>query len=69
MFPDETFDFVYSYAVFQHIPSREVVIQYLRETHRVMKTGGLARLQFNGLPQGGGVRTTPGPARDSLPAN
>jgi ubiquinone/menaquinone biosynthesis C-methylase UbiE len=55
LFPEETFDFVYSYAVFQHIPSREVVMQYLRETHRVMKTGGLARLQFNGLPQGGGV--------------
>ena len=54
-FPDETFEFVYSYAVFQHIPSREVVVQYLRETHRVMKTGGLARLQFNGLPQGGGT--------------
>jgi len=31
MFPDEKFDFVYSYAVFQHIPSREVVFQYLRE--------------------------------------
>lgn len=55
MFPNETFDFVYSYAVFQHIPSREVVIQYLREAHRVMKTGGLARLQFNGLPQGAGA--------------
>jgi SAM-dependent methyltransferase len=53
LFPDETFDFVYSYAVFQHIPRREVVLQYLRETHRVMKTGALARLQFNGLPQGG----------------
>lgn len=52
LFPDETFEFVYSYAVFQHIPRREVVIQYLRETHRVMKVGGLARLQFNGLPQG-----------------
>lgn len=54
-FPEETFEFVYSYAVFQHIPTREVVIQYLRETQRVMKTGGLARLQFNGLPQGGGA--------------
>jgi len=53
LFPGETFEFVYSYAVFQHIPSREVVLQYLKETHRVMKTGGLARLQFNGLPQGG----------------
>ncbi len=36
-FADESFDFVYSYAVFQHIPSRDVVFEYLRETHRVMK--------------------------------
>src|SRR5579863_1317276 len=33
-FPDETFDFVYSYAVFQHVPSREVIAAYMRETHR-----------------------------------
>ena len=39
MFPDEKFDFVYSYAVFQHIPSRDVVFQYLREARRVLKTG------------------------------
>jgi hypothetical protein len=52
-FEEESFDFVYSYAVFQHIPSREVVFQYLREIRRVLKTGGLARLQFNGLPRGG----------------
>src|SRR5689334_15201902 len=38
IFPDEKFDFVYSYAVFQHIPSREVVLQYLREARRVLKT-------------------------------
>src|SRR6185369_11878553 len=43
-FPDETFDFVYSYAVFQHVPSREIVAAYMRETHRVLKTGGWARL-------------------------
>jgi SAM-dependent methyltransferase len=53
LFETGTFDFVYSYAVFQHIPSRDVVFEYLRETHRVMKTGGLARFQFNGLPQAG----------------
>src|SRR6202790_2553095 len=29
-FADESFEFIYSYAVFQHIPSREVVYQYLR---------------------------------------
>ncbi len=50
IFPDEKFDFVYSYAVFQHIPSREVVFQYLREARRVLKTGGILRCQLNGLP-------------------
>ena len=49
-FPDERFDFVYSYAVFQHIPSREVVFQYLSEARRVLKTGGILRCQINGLP-------------------
>jgi len=51
MFADESFDFVYSYAVFQHIPSREVVLGYLRETWRVLKPGGYMRCQINGLPE------------------
>jgi SAM-dependent methyltransferase len=50
LFPDEKFDYVYSYAVFQHIPSRDVVFQYLREGRRVLKTGGILRCQVNGLP-------------------
>jgi SAM-dependent methyltransferase len=50
MFPDGKFDFVYSYAVFQHIPSREVVLQYLREARRVLAPGGILRCQINGLP-------------------
>ncbi|MBS1829638.1 MAG: methyltransferase domain-containing protein [Acidobacteria bacterium] len=49
-FADESFDFVYSYAVFQHIPSREVVDSYLREARRVLRTGGLFWFQVNGLP-------------------
>jgi SAM-dependent methyltransferase len=49
-FADDWFDFVYSYAVFQHIPSLEIVLGYLRETHRVLKPGGLVRCQINGLP-------------------
>lgn len=49
-FANDSIDFVYSYAVFQHIPRREVVLEYLREVQRVLKPGGLARLQFNGLP-------------------
>jgi 2-polyprenyl-3-methyl-5-hydroxy-6-metoxy-1,4-benzoquinol methylase len=50
-FPADHFDFVYSYAVFQHIPSADVVFSYLRETIRVLKPGGFARLQINGLPK------------------
>lgn len=46
------FDFVYSYAVFQHIPSREVVLSYFAEMRRVLKDGGIARFQLNGLPPG-----------------
>jgi SAM-dependent methyltransferase len=57
-FADETFDFAYSYAVFQHIPSREVVLTYLKEIRRVLKTGGIARLQFNGLAEGIGKHDT-----------
>ncbi len=49
-FPGASFDFVYSYAVFQHIPSREVVINYLHEARRVLRTGGILRCQLNGLP-------------------
>ncbi len=50
-FAAESVDFVYSYAVFQHIPSREVVLNYLRETWRVLRLGGLIRCQINGLAQ------------------
>ena len=49
-FADGSFDFVYSHAVFQHIPSRDVVLDYLQETRRVLKPGGIFHGQFNGLP-------------------
>src|SRR5271169_2223132 len=47
-FADDSFEFVYSYAVFQHIPSRDVVIEYVREIRRVLKPGGVFHGQFNG---------------------
>jgi SAM-dependent methyltransferase len=50
-FEDGSFDFVYSYAVFQHIPSREVVFRYIDEALRVLRPGGLLRCQLNGLPE------------------
>jgi SAM-dependent methyltransferase len=52
-FADDSFDFCYSYAVFQHIPSREVVLHYLREAWRVLKPGSILKCQLNGLPDRG----------------
>src|SRR5208283_4983187 len=49
-FADASLDFIYSYAVFQHIPSRDVVLSYMREARRVLRPGGIFRAQFNGLP-------------------
>jgi SAM-dependent methyltransferase len=49
-FADDSFDIVYSYAVYQHIPSRDVVLEYMRETRRVLKPGGIFRGQYNSLP-------------------
>lgn len=58
LFPDQHFDFVYSYAVFQHIPSADVVFSYLREAVRALRPGGVARLQLNGLPKSSRAYTT-----------
>ena len=49
LFADDSFDFIYSYAVFQHIPSKEVVFSYLADAARVLKPGGLMRFQANNL--------------------
>lgn len=49
LFPDAHFDFVYSYIVFQHIPSREIVLNYLREAKRVLRAGGVLCCQLRGV--------------------
>jgi len=59
-FADDSFEFVYSYAVFQHIPSREVVLEYMREVRRVLKPGGIFCGQFNGLPHAADPNTWSG---------
>jgi SAM-dependent methyltransferase len=59
-FAGRSFDFVYSYAVFQHIPSRAVVLEYMHEISRVLKPGGIFRGQFNGLPHSGAPDTWSG---------
>jgi ubiquinone/menaquinone biosynthesis C-methylase UbiE len=59
-FADESFEFVYSYAVFQHIPSRDVVLEYMREIRRVLKPGGIFHGQFNGLANASDTNTWSG---------
>jgi len=41
-------DFAFSMIVFQHIPSREVVENYVREVHRLLRPGGLFKFQVQG---------------------
>ena len=45
---DATLDFVTSFIVFQHVPSRAAVYRYLREAGRVLKGGGILRFQVDG---------------------
>lgn len=49
-FPDNFFDKVYSIAVLHHIPSKELRIQFLRETKRVLKPGGTVILSVWNFP-------------------
>ena len=46
--PDKYFDLAFSYLVFQHIPSRAVIENYVREAARVLKPGGAFQFQLNG---------------------
>jgi SAM-dependent methyltransferase len=47
--PDASVDFVFSFAVFQHVPDRGAVLNYFAETARVLCPGGVFRLQMKGL--------------------
>ncbi|HKD06600.1 MAG TPA: methyltransferase domain-containing protein [Bryobacteraceae bacterium] len=41
-------DFAFSYIVFQHIPDRAVIRNYVREAHRLLRPGGLFKFQVQG---------------------
>src|SRR5271165_915792 len=49
-------DFAFSYIVFQHIPSREVIYSYVREAFRLLRPGGLFKFQVQGNTA---LRTSP----------
>ena len=46
--PPIEFDFAYSAIVFQHIPSREVIENYVREVQRLLRPGALFKFQVQG---------------------
>jgi SAM-dependent methyltransferase len=48
---DVEIDFAFSTIVFQHIPSREVIENYVREVHRLLRPGALFKFQVQGDPQ------------------
>jgi len=48
-FEDNYYNFVFSFTTFQHIRSVPVFISYLRETHRVLRPGGIFRYQMHDM--------------------
>ena len=50
-------DFAFSFIVFQHIPSRDVIRSYVREAHRLLRPGCLFKFQVQG---GSGMDAAPG---------
>ena len=49
--PEIAFDFAYSAIVFQHIPSREIIENYIREVHRLLRPGALFKFWVMGDPR------------------
>jgi SAM-dependent methyltransferase len=49
-FGEASFDFVFSYIVFQHIPDPEITLNYIRESGRVLRPNGHFLFQVNNLP-------------------
>lgn len=46
--PPGEYDFAYSAIVFQHIPSREIIENYAREVHRLLRPGALFKFWVQG---------------------
>jgi len=43
-------DFCFSYLVFQHIPHKRVIRRYFEEIRRILRAGGIAKIQVRGTP-------------------
>src|SRR5580658_7449322 len=46
--PEMPFDFAFSFIVFQHIPSHEIIENYIKEVHRLLRPGALFKFQVQG---------------------
>lgn len=42
------FDFAFSFMVFQHIPSRNIIESYVQDAHRLLRPGALFKFQVQG---------------------
>lgn len=47
---EESIDFVFSFWVLQHIPDPNAILNYIRESERILKKNGIALLQFRVMP-------------------
>lgn len=49
---EDLFDinFVFSYTVFQHFPTKKMVIEKFKKIYKVLRKGGIAKIQVRGLP-------------------
>jgi SAM-dependent methyltransferase len=45
---DRSFDFAFSFIVFQHIPSADVIESYVREVYRCLRPGAVFKFQVQG---------------------
>jgi len=54
--PPGPYDFAFTTIVFQHIPSREVIYNYVREVGRLLRPGALFKFQVQGDTS---IETTP----------
>jgi len=48
--PDETVNFIFSFIVFQHMPDKKTVRKNFEEAARVLKKGGIMKVQLRGIP-------------------
>jgi SAM-dependent methyltransferase len=50
MFDDLNFDFIFSAIVFQHIPRKSIIRNYIKEASRLLRPGCVFKFQVHGIP-------------------